>query len=409
MKEVFHLAANEVISRCETLAAFTEEPGFLTRTFLSDEMKLAYAMTRQWMEEAGMTVRLDSAGNLRGLYGAGSPRIIIGSHLDTVPRGGKYDGILGVVLGIGLVKLLSGKRLPFGIEVIGFSDEEGVRFGVPFIGSKALAGILDLREESGGLNTQIRNAISDFGLDPSDLDSARLAPGSKAFLEFHIEQGPVLEHLDLELGIVNTIVGQSRFELHFKGQANHAGTTPMNLRKDALSGAAEWILEVEKLPHRESNLVATVGRIEARPGAGNVIPGDVIVSLDVRHPQDQNRLEAAGKLLQQAEEICRQRGLTLETRELLNQAAAPMNKDLSEILKTAVEVTGRRAHFMNSGAGHDCMVLAPHLPTAMLFLRSPGGLSHHPDEVVRAQDVAAALEAGLSFVNLLEERGWLGE
>jgi allantoate deiminase len=393
---------NDVIGRCRLLAEFSEEPGFITRTFLSEPMHQVHEHLRGWMEQAGMTVAIDHVGNIRGVYPANSsnaPRLFIGSHLDTVPRAGAFDGILGVVLGVALIESLAGRRLPFTVEVIGFSEEEGVRFGAPFIGSRALIGDMDDR-----LLAKIAGAIAAFGLDPKRIDEARATEAAVGYLEFHIEQGPVLESLGLPLGVVDAISGQSRFDIIFEGQANHAGTTPMDLRRDALAGAAEWIIAVEREARAIPGAVATVGRINVSPGAGNVIPGSASASLDVRHADDAVRHELVARLLRCADQIAANRCLTVYWEQGLDQPAVAMDPALVELLERAVMNTGETVHRMASGAGHDAMIVARRMPTAMLFLRSPGGISHHPDETALAEDVDAALEVGRQFLKELELR-----
>jgi len=392
----------DVIERCRLLAKFSEEPGFTTRTFLSPPMHQVHEHLRGWMQEVGMSVSVDHAGNLRGLYPSDrndAPRLFIGSHLDTVPRAGAFDGILGVVLPVMLVERLGGRRLPFAIEVIGFSEEEGVRFGVPFIGSRAFVGDID-----DGLLARIGPAIKEFGLDPGCIGEARATGEAIGYLEFHIEQGPVLESLGLPLGVVDAISGQSRLDVVFEGEANHAGATPMNLRRDALAGAGEWISSVEREARATPGAVATVGRIAALPGAGNVIPGSVTTSLDVRHSEDAVRHDLATRLLRCAGQIASARCLTVSSEQRLDQPAVAMDSDLVGTLGRAVESAGFPVHRMASGAGHDAMIVARRMPTAMLFLRSPGGISHHPDETVLTEDVEAALEAGMRFLEALEQR-----
>jgi len=395
-------SAEDVIGRCRLLAEFTEEPGFTTRTFLSAPMHAVHAHIRTWMEQAGLSVVTDHAGNLRGFYPAdrnSAPRLFIGSHLDTVPRAGAFDGILGVVLGVALIERLNGRHIPFGVEVIGFSEEEGVRFGVPFIGSRALIGDVD-----DALLATIADAITAFGLDPRRIGEARVGDDALGYLEFHIEQGPVLESLDLPLGVVEAISGQSRLDVLFKGSANHAGTTPMHLRRDALAGAAEWISAVEREAPSVPGAVATVGRVAVSPGASNVIPGSVTTSLDVRHPNDAVRHEIVERLLRCANHIAARRCLTVSWERRLDQPAVAMDSALTQMLERAVAATGRPVHRMPSGAGHDAMIVARRMPAAMLFVSSPGGISHHPDESVLAEDVAEALEVGMAFLEELERR-----
>jgi allantoate deiminase len=386
--------ANKVIRVCRDLARCSEEPGRTTRTFLSAPMRQVHRQLGDWMRLASMAVSVDAAGNLRGVRpGNSDRRLVIASHLDTVPDAGAFDGILGVVLGIALVEVLGESRRPT-VEVIGFSEEEGVRFGFPFIGSKAVVGTLDETM----LTPSVLDAIRAFGLDPAGLPAALLSPDTTACLEFHIEQGPVLENLGIPLGIVDAIAGQSRLTLTFRGLANHAGTTPMSLRKDALAAASEWIGEVEKLASSQTGLVATVGSITAEPNASNVIPGLTRVSLDVRHACDQTRRVSVAAMLAAAQRISSRRGIELDSQQRLDQPAVAMNTRLRDQMSRAVEATGYPVHRMTSGAGHDAMILAPHVPTAMLFLRSPGGISHHPDESAIPADVEAAIQVGLEFI-----------
>jgi allantoate deiminase len=380
--------ADKVIATCREIAGFSEEPGRTTRTFLSPPMRDVHRVLGEWMRRAGMRTWIDPAGNLRGIRTGYGPRLAIGSHLDTVPNAGAFDGILGVVLGIALVESVD--RVP--IEVIGFSEEEGVRFGIPFIGSRAVVGRLD----EATLHSGIGDAIRAYGLDPAEMPAARLE--CSAYLEFHIEQGPVLDNLGLPLGVVEGILGQSRLTLTFKGQANHAGTTPLHLRHDALVAAAEWISRVECLGLSDAQLRTTVGSIHCEPNAGNVIPGMVRASLDVRHASDDRRHRAVRALVDEAGEIALRRAVALEVEAGLDQPATPMDPSLAAGLSRAVEAAGFPLHAMMSGAGHDAMIIAPVIPSAMLFLRSPGGLSHHPDESVLPEDVDAALQVGMRFL-----------
>ncbi len=359
------------------------------------------------MRALEMDVHIDAAGNLRGIYsavdGAASPRLLIGSHLDSVPDAGAYDGVLGVVLAVSLVDALAGRRLPFAMEVVGFSEEEGVRFGVPFIGSRALAGTLDEdllgRRDAQGVT--VREAILEYGLDPSGISAAALGEGVLGFLEFHVEQGPVLEKQECPVGVVETIAGQTRMELAFTGTAGHAGTTPMRLRRDALAAAAEWTVAVENAAQETSGLVATVGVLDARPGASNVIAGECRATLDVRHASDVVRAKAATGLVATAGEIAQRRGIRVASGTVLDQAATPMDPFLVSQIETAMSCSGITPHRLVSGAGHDAMVLTQKVPAAMIFLRSPGGISHNPTETVLVDDVASAIETGLHLLDHL--------
>jgi allantoate deiminase len=398
--------AEEVIARCRTLASFSEDASGTRRTFLSAPMRDCHREIARWLEPLGVPVRVDAAGNLRGVYSAvksATPRLLVGSHLDTVPNAGAYDGILGVVLAVALLQALQGRKLPYEIEVVGFSEEEGVRFGTPFIGSRALVGRLDdellARTDTQGIS--VRKAIQDFGLNPADITQARLGEGVFGFLEFHIEQGPVLEKLGKPLGVVEAIAGQSRLEVAFLGCANHAGTTPMDLRYDALAGAAEWITEVERVSRHLPGLVGTVGSVEVKPGASNVIAGEVKMSLDVRHQDDDVRTQVVDELLRHAEQIAHGRGLSMRQKLLLSQKAVPMDPWFVAQIEEAARRAGCQAHRMVSGAGHDAMILAEKIPAAMIFLRTPGGISHNPLESVDVADVAKAIDCGVSLLDQL--------
>jgi allantoate deiminase len=398
--------AAEVIARCRKLASLSEDRGGTRRTFLSAPMRDCHREIAGWLEPLGAQVHVDAVGNLRGFYpgvSPGVPRILLGSHLDTVPNAGAFDGILGVVLAVGLLKSLEGMKLPFGIEVVGFSEEEGVRFGIPFIGSRALVGRVDeellSRKDEHGIS--VRTAIQDFGLNPNEISKAALRDDVLGYIELHIEQGPVLENLGRPLGVVEAIVGQNRLEFTFSGQANHAGTTPMNLRHDALAAAAEWILAVENLARRTSGIVATVGFVDAKPGATNVIAGEVGATLDIRHASDDARTEALDELIRQAESSAARRGVTVKWRTLLAQHAVAMDPFLADQIEHAIQKAGCEPHRLASGAGHDAMILAETIPAAMIFLRTPGGVSHDPSESVHLDDVAKALDCGQHLLALL--------
>lgn len=399
--------ADEALGRCDALAAESESPERLRRTFLRPPMRRVHDRLAGWMREAGMSARLDPAGNLIGRHPATSgdaPAILIGSHLDTVPDAGKYDGALGVVLGVAAVEALRGRRLPAAVEVVGFVEEEGVRFRTPYLGSLAMAGrfrpdLLGLLDSDG---TSMADAYRAYGLDPGRIGEAARRPGSvAAYIEPHIEQGPVLEEWDLPVGIVEAITGQSRLRVSFEGLAGHAGTTPMGLRRDALPAAAELVLEAERLAQTVLGLRATVGTIAAQPGASNVIPGSATLSLDVRHAIDEARERAVAELLERAEAIASRRGLTFRVFEAIHNGAVPADPGLADRLAAAVHEAGVEPRWLVSGAGHDAAVMASLAPMAMLFLRSPGGISHHPDEAVRREDVAVALDVLVRFVDRL--------
>ena len=395
--------ALRAIAECRQIAAMSEDPNRITRRFLTEPVHQVHAHLRERMESIGMTVHVDAAGNLRGLWrppGASSKRLVMGSHIDTIPDAGAFDGVLGVVMALEWVEIAKELKLPLAIEVIAFSEEEGVRFGVPFIGSRAVAGRFDPAllncEDSDGIT--LLDTIRAFGLDPNMIADAALDQDAIGFVEIHIEQGPVLESEGLSLAVVSGIVGQTRLTIEFTGQANHAGTTPMRLRHDAMAAAAEWVTEVERLALATEGLVATVGKVDVEPNVGNVVPGKAQVSLDVRHAHDASRTSAVEKLIEKANAIAEHRCLALQRTDRLDQPAVPMDERLTSFLADAIEAAGMPLKRIASGAGHDAMVMAGRLPTAMLFLRSPGGISHHPSEAVREEDVEAALHVGRNFL-----------
>lgn len=394
-----------VLDACHTLAELTTTPGSITRLFLTPPMHDVHAFLTEWAQRLGMSARIDAAGNLRARWegtGPNAPTLYLGSHLDTVPNAGAYDGILGVVLGFALVEALGGVRLPFALEVLGFSEEEGVRYGVPFFGSRALLGragpMLEMRDAGG---QTLQEALNEFGLEAGALPSAELTGEALGYFEIHIEQGPVLEAAGQSVGIVEAIAGQNRFDLTFTGRASHAGTTPMPLRRDALAAAARFVVAAEDLARSTPGLVATVGMMEVKPGAGNVIPGEVACSLDIRHARDEVRLAVLPGLLASAKGFAEERGVTLTVRPKMEEQATPMHPQFRALLHQAAAEAGLPHPELVSGAGHDAMVMATRMPAAMLFVRSPGGLSHHPDEAVLAGDVADALAVGGRFLQLL--------
>jgi allantoate deiminase len=394
----------EVLDRCETLARFSEEPGRLTRTFLRPPMRQAQECLADWMRQVGLNVRRDALGNLIGRRPGrrDDARVfVVGSHIDTVPDAGKYDGVLGVLLGVAAPRALADR--PFGrtLDVIAFSEEEGVRYATPYLGSRAVCGCFDPRllERTDADGITLAQALLDFGLDPAAIPAAVYPAGQVAgYLEAHIEQGPVLESLGLSVGAVEAIVGQSRLWLSFIGQAGHAGTLPMERRRDALAAAAEFVGAVEHAARATAGLRATVGRLTVLPGAVNVVPGAVRLSLDVRHAEDAVRGKAVAELLGQARAIATERHLGLRVEQVADQPAVPADPHLTERLLAAVTAAGHAPQRLVSGAGHDAAVMAGLCPMAMLFVRSPGGVSHHPDESVRPEDVRAALGVMVRFL-----------
>jgi allantoate deiminase len=402
-------------ARCDLMgvAPYSEADDMLVRRFLTSAHREALDTLAFWMEAAGMSVRRDAAGNLVGRYEGetpDAPALLIGSHIDSVRNGGRYDGALGVMLGIDVVQVLNatGRRLPFAVEVIAFGDEEGSRFPASMVCSRAVAGTVDpqVMEMADAEGVSLAEAFAAFGLDPTRLEEAARKPGQVlAFLEAHIEQGPVLEAEGLALGVVTAIAAQKRLMVRFTGMAGHAGTTPMRLRKDPGPAAAEAILALERIcSSAQDGLVGTVGRITALPGAFNVIPGAVEFSMDIRAEVAATRDAAALAVTAEIEAIAARRGLTVSVSLMQDLAASPCDPALTALLEEAVAATGQPPRRLPSGAGHDAMVIADLCPTAMLFIRCEGGISHNPREAVSDADCAVAAEAMLGFVDRLAAR-----
>ncbi|QPK02092.1 allantoate amidohydrolase [Enterobacter mori] len=395
-------AAERVMARADALAAISETPNALTRVYLSTQHLQANQLVGQWMSQAGMTVWQDSVGNICGRYEGeqeGAPAVLLGSHLDTVRNAGRYDGMLGVLTAIEVVDSLhqQEKRLAQAIEIVGFCDEEGTRFGITLLGSRGLTGTwpeswLDKCDANG---VSVAQAMVLAGLDPARVPlAARNKDDFSAYLELHIEQGPCLEQQRLALGVVEAINGARRLNCRFTGEAGHAGTVPMAHRKDALAASAEWMVMIESTTLQHGgNLVATVGELRCLPGAVNVIPGEVALSLDIRGPQDAPLDVLLNTLLAQAQTIATRRGLSFSAEEFYRIAATQCDAHLQTRLGEAVAAVQGRTVSLPSGAGHDAIAMAERWPVGMLFVRCKGGVSHHPAESVMAEDVAQAIDA----------------
>ena len=403
--------AAAIMARCDELAAVSCTRGAIERVYLSPEHARVNAMAARWMEDAGMRTWQDAAGNQCGRYeGAtpGLPALLLGSHLDTVPDAGRYDGILGVMLAIAVVSRLNaaGTRLPFAVEVVAFGDEEGTRFGTALLGSRAVAGTWDEHwwelEDADGIT--LVEAFHEFGLDPSRISTAARDAGDVlAYLETHIEQGPYLEEADRALGVVSSIAGARRFALTLTGKAGHAGGVPFDRRRDALTGAAEAVLAVERIA-REHGAIATVGRLEAFPGAVNVIPGRVEFSLDLRAEFDDVRDTVWSEIEHAMSESARRRRLALTVEETHGAPAVVAADWLQDVVRTGIRATGdEQPMVLFSKAGHDAMAIADLTEYAMLFVRCEGGVSHHPEENVTEADVATALDAFEAAVHAFAE------
>src|SRR6266851_1700812 len=405
----------EIVRRIGALSAISETPDHLTRTFLTTEHRAAAYLLLSWMREAGMrAAHLDAIGNVCGRYEGdrpGLPCLMLGSHYDTVRDAGKWDGPLGLVTAISCVGAMHkrGQRLPFAIEVIGFADEEGVRFASTLLGSRAVAGTFD-ESVLGAKDRQgisMREALSQFGLDPGRIGAAaRSRSELHGYVELHIEQGPVLECESLPVGVVTAISGATRLAASLTGMAGHAGTVPMLLRRDALAGAAECIVAIEEFCRTDAGgLVGTVGYIHAMPGATNVIPGQVSFTIDIRSASDAHRKLAVADIVRQIETIARRRKLLLQVDVTHDNRTVPCAPWLRRQVADAIAGEGYRVFELPSGAGHDGMAMIDVADVAMVFVRCRGGISHHPDEHTDTSDVDAGARVLLRLIENFRPRG----
>ena len=398
---------DEIVGRINELAAISETPGHLARLFLTREHRAAADLILGWMRSAGMDAHLDAIGNVCGRYEGerpGLPCLMLGSHYDTVRDAGRWDGPLGLITALSCVANLNkrARRLPFAIEVTGFADEEGVRFASTLLGSRAVAGtfvesVLGTRDDAG---VSMREAMVQFGLDPEHIGAAARARSELlGYVELHIEQGPVLEGLNLPVGVVSAIAGATRLAASLTGMAGHAGTVPMLLRRDALAGSAECIVAIEEFCRTdEGGLVGTVGYIHAMPGATNVIPGQVSFTIDMRAPTDAHRKLAVADIVRSIEKIARRRKLVLQLDVTHENRTVPCAAWLKSQVSEAIAGEGYRVFELPSGAGHDGMAMIDIADVAMVFVRCKGGISHHPDEHVDAADADAGARVLLRLI-----------
>jgi len=394
-------SAHDVLARAAALGEISEEPGRLTRRYGTPALARAADLVAEWMEGAGLAVRRDAVGNLIGRTGGDGPPFVLGSHLDTVPNAGRYDGPLGILAALAIVVRLTvgGVQPPLPLEVAAFADEEGTRFGTAYLGSAAYAGAferewLDLVDDDG---ITLAEAIVAAGDDPEAAVGSR-TPELVGYLEVHIEQGPVLEREAVPVGVVSAIAGQTRVRVVLAGEAGHAGTVPMAARHDALAAAAEVVLAVERVGRSTDGLVSTVGAMSLAPNVGNVVPGEVRMLLDVRHADDDVRARAAEAIRGEVERIASARGVDASWTLRYDTAAVELAPDLRRRLEAAIEAAGHPVRSLVSGAGHDAVALSRVCGASMLFVRCAGGISHDPRESVDESDVAAALDVVERFV-----------
>ncbi|MGC4376350.1 allantoate amidohydrolase [Fictibacillus sp. Mic-4] len=384
-----------IAERIDQLSRCSEPAIGVTRLSFTKEFQCAQNMVEQWMLEAGMTVRKDSLNNLIGRYEGSNPNapvLMIGSHLDTVIEGGKFDGMLGIVTGIEIVAVLfeTGIILENPIEVIAFCDEEGVRFHSTFLGSKAIAGTLkreelEVKDEEG---ITLANAIKELGLDPLNYKKAARVPEEVlAYIELHIEQGPVLQAEEIPCGVVTGIAGASRYSFTIEGFAGHAGTVPHTLRKDALAGSAELVLEIERLAKENAPIVATVGKLSVKPGSSNVIPGEVAGTIDIRDTDERRKRKVLEAIFQSGEEIASRRGLKIHFEKVMEVSPVLCSEELIPIIESSIRENGMDPVRLISGAGHDAMAMADLTKVGMIFVRCRDGISHHPDEHASLEDM----------------------
>ncbi|NOV24042.1 Zn-dependent hydrolase [Cupriavidus necator] len=409
-----------ILAHADALARFSDMEGGLTCAYLTPAHRAAQALLAQWMEAAGMQVRIDAIGNVIGRYAADAAvrdaRVLMtGSHFDTVRNGGRYDGRLGILLPIAVVGALNqaGIRLPYHLEVVGFAEEEGLRFKTSFLASSVLAGRFDAalldRQDADGVT--LREALAASGLpgagDLQALRAAALDPASLlGFVEVHIEQGPVLLHHGLPLGVVTQIAGSSRFLVRVEGLASHAGTTPMGMRRDAAAGAAEMILLVEQRCAAAPTLVGTVGQLQVPDGSSNVIPAACTFSMDIRAGEDGIREDAIADIVAGIAQIAERRGLTAQVERVPPVNNAPCARWLMDQFGAVLKKRGLQAFELPSGAGHDAMMMQRITDVAMLFVRcGNGGISHNPLETITADDAQLAAEVFVDFLRHFQPRG----
>jgi len=405
--------AEKISARINELAAISEDESCITRTFCAKAFVEASKKVMDWMQEAGLETRIDNISNVRGKLPSninGAKTFVIASHIDTVVNAGKFDGALGVIMGLDLIEQLikSKAELPFNIELIAFSDEEGVRFHTTYLGSKVVAGSFDesLLEKKDASDIMLKEVIQSMQKDPASLSADAIARENwLGYFEIHIEQGPVLYEKNIPVAVVTGITGQRRIEVTFKGVAGHAGTVPMDMRKDALCCAAEFILETEKLALvNNDNLVATVGKLNITNAASNVIAGEVICSVDLRSADEDVLASAYEELQNVCEAVCNKRNISYEWDLIQSSKPVTCNKQLTNLLARSIADADVEIVELASGAGHDAVPVSEVAPVCMLFVRCYKGISHNPLEHVEIKDLASAIEVSDNFIyNLIKK------
>ncbi|GAB3956596.1 allantoate amidohydrolase [Spirosoma harenae] len=401
--------ATRILTKINELASISEDSSGITRTFGTETFRRGSRLIQQWMQEIGLQTRVDAIGNVRGRWESttiGANTFVIASHMDTVVNAGKFDGPLGIIMGLDLIETLKKtmQSLPFNLELIAFSDEEGVRFHTTYLGSKVVAGSFDetllAKKDTNGIS--LHEVIQEMSGSIAGLTTDAIAKDDwLGYFEIHIEQGPVLYERKIPIGVVTDIAGQKRIEIAFRGVAGHAGTVPMDMRQDALCAAAEFILEVEQVARNQSNLVATVGKLAVTNSASNVIPGEVTCSLDVRS-NDEAVLAGACQSLQNAcLKLGEKRLVKIEWKLIQETAPVACDSALTNQLVKAIDASGFEVIRLVSGAGHDAVPISQIAPVAMLFVRCFKGISHNPLEDVEVDDLAAALQVADTFVDYL--------
>ena len=401
-----------LMARLDEAATFSRPGPGVTRLFCSEEHRQVLEPIGDWMRQAGLEPSLDASGNLVGRNPraiAGEKTLILGSHQDTVTEGGKYDGMLGVALPLVALQALKEQdvELPYGVEVVAFGDEEGTRFQSTLIGSRALAGTLDdeslAARDAEGIS--VAEAIQAFGGEPEAIpDLARRPEQVLGFVEVHIEQGPVLESREHAVGVVTALTGIERQRVSVTGKAGHAGTTPMAGRRDALVGAAEMVVEADRLLQATDNFVGVVGKLEVRPNAVNVIPSEVTFTLELRSPDAETRARGREEILSAFRRLAEARGLEVAIERTYAAEAVACAEWLIEALEEACDGAGEPAERMFSGAGHDGLAMHDLTDIGMLFVRCRDGLSHHPDEAITAEDAERATRVMMQFLRAMASR-----